>query len=57
MHRLGNCSKLDITATTQEQTEELIRKYHHQSPEKKDNAEKEAPSTEMLTTDKKLNLK
>lgn len=32
INRLANTSKLDITTTTQEQTEELIRKYHHISP-------------------------
>lgn len=30
-HRETNNSKLDLTTTTQEQTSELIRKYHHLS--------------------------
>lgn len=50
--------RLDITATTEEQTCELIKKYHNLSFEKKKTIkEQEIHSTEINSPDKKVNLK
>lgn len=44
-HRETNNSKLDLTTTTQEQTSELIRKYHHLST----SSEKKSPFSKPNT--------